>query len=94
MDMIKGLILALLITTAAGAGAAETIDINTADKATLMMVKGVGERRAEAIISYREQFGPFDSVEELMEIEGIGPATINANRDILTVSGQLDMAAQ
>jgi len=52
---------------------AETVNINTADKDTLMtVIKGVGEKRAEAIIAYREQNGPFKSIEELAEVRGVG----------------------
>lgn len=68
-----------LITTAADA-----IDINSAGKQQLMQMEGVGEARAEAIIEYREQNGGFGSVDELGEVSGIGPATLENNRDMLT----------
>jgi competence protein ComEA len=86
MDIIKAVLFTLLLSAAAYSIAADPVDINSADKEALMTVKGVGERRAEAIISYRENYGPFDSIEELMEIEGIGKATVDANRDILVVN--------
>lgn len=85
MSTTSKLLAALLVSLCLAVLAAEPIDINTADKETLMAVKGVGERRAEAIISYREQFGPFKTVEQLMEVDGIGPATLDANRELLTV---------
>lgn len=50
------------------------IDINTADKALLMTLPGIGEAKAEAIISYREANGAFSSGEELMNVSGIGEA--------------------
>ena len=68
---------------------AEVININTADKETLMTVmKGVGEKRAEAIIDYRKKNGPFKSVEDLANISGIGQSIIEDNRDNMTVENQ------
>ena len=66
---------------------AETININTADKESLMTsIKGVGETRAEAIIAYREQNGSFKSVEELAEVRGVGPSIVEKNMDNLSVT--------
>ena len=64
--------------------AADAIDINTADKQQFMQLNGVGEARAEAIIDYRDEHGEFASVDELGEVSGIGPATLDNNRDMLT----------
>ncbi|MFB3090857.1 MAG: ComEA family DNA-binding protein, partial [Gammaproteobacteria bacterium] len=65
---------------------AETVNINTADKESLMTsIKGVGETRAEAIIAYREQNGPFKSIEELAEVRGIGASIVEANMDNLSI---------
>ena len=61
------------------------VDINTADKETLMTLSGVGAAFAERIIDYREQHGGFRSVQELADIRGIGPALIEKNKDALTV---------
>jgi competence protein ComEA len=87
MDILKKLSLAVLLCASALNVMADPVNINSADKATLMAVKGVGERRAEAIIAWREKNGPFKSVEQLMEVEGIGQATLDANKDLLTVGG-------
>lgn len=66
---------------------AEIVNINTADKESLMMsIKGVGETRAEAIIAYREQNGAFKSVEELAEVRGIGTSIVEKNMDNLSVT--------
>lgn len=66
---------------------AEMVNINTADKESLMMsIKGVGETRAEAIIAYREQNGAFKSVEELAEVRGIGTSIVEKNMDNLSVT--------
>lgn len=85
MDMFKKLLLSLLLGCALAINAAETININTADKETLMSIKGIGEKRAQAIIDYREEHGPFKSVDALAEIKGLGPAFIESNRENLTV---------
>ena len=88
MEILKSLLLALLLTVSSYCIAADPVDINFANKETLMAVKGVGEKRAEAIINYRTKYGPFSSIEELTEVEGIGQATVDANRDILIVTSQ------
>ncbi|MEO1080455.1 MAG: ComEA family DNA-binding protein [Pseudomonadota bacterium] len=62
------------------------ININTASASELAdALSGVGGARAEAIVRYREQFGPFESIEELSEVSGIGSATIERNRDVLRI---------
>lgn len=84
---MKGLIRILAVTLFViplFAAAADAIDINTADKQELMQLSGVGEARAEAIIDYREKHGEFASVDELGEVSGIGTATLDNNRDMLT----------
>jgi competence ComEA-like helix-hairpin-helix protein len=49
-------------------------------------IKGVGEKRAEAIIAYREKNGSFKSIDELAEITGIGQSIVDKNRDNLKTS--------
>lgn len=57
------------------------IDLNTADAATLQKeLTGVGEAKAQSIIAYRETNGPFASVDELLEVKGIGKAILDRNR--------------
>ena len=50
----------------------QAIPINSADKEMLMTVKGIGPTLAESIIAYRENFGPFKSIEDLTKIPGVG----------------------
>lgn len=66
------------------AAAVTSININTADHEQLAMLSGVGPAKAEAIIQYRENNGPFTSVDELSKVRGIGPATIEKNRHLLS----------
>jgi competence protein ComEA len=60
----------------------EQVNINEADAETLAdVLQGVGQSRAKAIVEYREQNGPFDSLDELGEVKGVGEATIELNRE-------------
>lgn len=85
MDIFRKTLLATLIFVPSLLIAGEMININTAGKESLMTIKGIGEKRAEAIISWREKNGPFNSVDDLAGISGIGKSIIDDNRDSLTV---------
>ncbi|WP_194791759.1 ComEA family DNA-binding protein [Pseudomonas sp. UFMG81] len=62
------------------------LDLNKADALTLQTtLNGIGKTKADAIVAYREQQGPFTSVDELLEIKGIGKALLDRNRDKLMV---------
>ena len=61
--------------TASSTGPA-TVSLNTADQATLETLPQVGPVTAQAILAWREQHGAFSAVEELLEVDGIGPATL------------------
>lgn len=61
--------------------AAEKVSLNKGDAQTLATVlKGVGLKRAEKIVSYRKDHGPFKAIEELANVKGIGVATVEKNR--------------
>jgi competence protein ComEA len=83
MEILKRLIFTLLLFLPTVLFAAETVNINTADVEALMSIKGIGEKRAQAIIEYREQHGPFKSVDQLMEIKGVGRFFVDTNREYL-----------
>ena len=87
--MIRKIVLAMVLALAAGAVVAqEKVDINTADAERLAAaLDGVGEVRAQAIVEYRQSNGDFPSVAALTSVTGIGPATLESNRDRLTVGG-------
>lgn len=61
------------------------VNVNTADEALLDTIPEVGPATAQAILEYREQIGSFESVEQLIEVSGIGPATLEAMRPFVTV---------
>lgn len=63
----------------------EGININTADVQELTRLKGIGEKKAEAIVSWRKENGGFKTVDQLMEVKGIGEATFNANRENIRI---------
>lgn len=67
------------------AEAPRVVNINTADASTLASLKGIGDAKAQAIIEYRKQHGPFKSPEQLTEVKGIGDALIATNRDRISV---------
>lgn len=63
------------------------VNLNTADAATLQSeLVGIGATKAQAIVAYREEHGNFASVDELLEVKGIGEATLEKNRDKLSVN--------
>ncbi|MEG0988330.1 MAG: helix-hairpin-helix domain-containing protein [Clostridium sp.] len=61
------------------------ININTASKEQLMTLKGIGESRAEDIISYRKEYGSFDKIEDIMKVAGIKEAAFQKIRENITV---------
>jgi competence protein ComEA len=66
---------------------ASKIDLNAADAALLQReLSGVGAVKADAIVKYRESNGPFASVDELLEVKGIGKAILESNREKLKVN--------
>ena len=60
---------------------AEMLDINRASAEEIATaLKGVGIQRARAIVAWRKAHGPFTRIEQLTEVKGIGPATVEKNR--------------
>lgn len=79
------------------AGAAKTaamatmakVNLNTADQDTLQReLTGIGSAKAAAIVAHRESRGAFTSVDELLEVQGIGKSLVDKNRDRLIISAQ------
>lgn len=62
------------------------ININTADVHALCNIPGIGETTAKKIIYYRNKYGPFVRVEDLLKIDGFGNAKLNSIKDYITVS--------
>ncbi len=64
----------------------DIVNINQADAETIALVlKGVGEVKAKAIVDWREAHGPFQAIDELLEIKGIGEALLAKNRSAIVI---------
>ncbi|MEX2538265.1 MAG: ComEA family DNA-binding protein [Actinomycetota bacterium] len=72
-------------TGADGPGGSTLINLNTASAADLDTLPGIGPALAERIISYREEHGGFRTVDELLDVPGIGPTKLDEIRDLATV---------
>jgi competence protein ComEA len=84
--LLKSLVLALLL--AGQALAADKVNINTADAATIdRVLLNIGPSKAEAIVAYRKANGAFKSADQLALVKGIGLKTIEKNRDRIVFGG-------
>lgn len=70
---------------AAVAESSDPINLNTADAEALIALPGIGPALASRIISHREEHGPFTSLDQLIDVQGIGPNNINDFRHLLYV---------
>ncbi|USA52050.1 ComEA family DNA-binding protein [Acinetobacter sp. C32I] len=61
----------------------DKISLNQANLQQLQMLSGVGEKKAQAIMEYRQKHGGFKSIDELMNIKGIGPKLLEKNKSKL-----------
>jgi len=74
--------------------AATPVNINKADAATLAQsLDGIGESKAQAIVAWRDSHGPFKSADDLAQIKGIGPATLERNRAAILLTDTVTEAA-
>lgn len=78
----KGLILLIFAVVAPLAALAGPVNINTADAETISNeLQGVGMTKAQAIVEYRKNHGPFRSYDDLTLVKGIGARTVEINRE-------------
>ncbi len=90
--VLKSLALSLLLATSAFA--ADKVNINTADAATIdRVLVNIGPSKAEAIVAHRKANGAFKSAEQLALVKGIGLKTVEKNRDRIVLSGGAPRAA-
>ncbi len=81
--------IAFVMAWLASAGVAlAAVNVNTASKEELESLKDIGPVKAQAIVDYRAQHGPFRSLEDLDKVKGIGKATLAAIRKDVTFSGE------
>jgi competence protein ComEA len=64
------------------------VDLNTATIEELVRLSGIGEVLAGRIVAHREAHGWFSSIDELTDVSGIGPATVEAIRDRVTIGSE------
>lgn len=88
MRFISSLLLSAGLVLCSLTAMAGPVDINTADASTLAKeLNGVGPARAQAIVAYRNEHGPFKSVDDLALVKNIPRKLIENNRDVLKVGG-------
>jgi competence protein ComEA len=82
------ILLGTLLGLALPVFAATPVNINKADAATIAQsLDGIGASKAAAIVAYREEHGPFKSIDDLHQIKGIGSATLERNRSAILLQG-------
>jgi competence protein ComEA len=88
MRTLKYLLIATLFALASStAFASGKLDINRASAAEIAAaMNGIGLTKAEAIVAYRDQHGPFKSIDQLAEVKGVGLKTVEKNRELIEVS--------
>ncbi|MBQ9647937.1 MAG: helix-hairpin-helix domain-containing protein [Oscillospiraceae bacterium] len=69
----------------------QPVDVNAATAEELQQLMGIGPVLAQAIVDYREEHGPFESIDELLEVSGIGETKLGNIRDDITL-GEEDAA--
>ncbi|MDH5423824.1 MAG: ComEA family DNA-binding protein [Gammaproteobacteria bacterium] len=84
MNIFRILVLAATFVFATAAWSA-AIDINTATSEQLAELKGIGSKKAQAIVNYRNQHGQFSSADELVNVKGIGLKIVEKNRTLIEV---------
>lgn len=87
MNLFRTLLAAAALSLSFNLFAGQPVDINTADAATLAAsLDGIGAAKAEAIIAYRKENGPFKSMDQLVDVKGIGLRTVEKNRDFIKLA--------
>ncbi|HIJ80016.1 MAG: helix-hairpin-helix domain-containing protein [Desulfobulbaceae bacterium] len=67
---------------------ASTLNINTASTAELETLSGIGATKAQTIVAYRDQHGPFKTVNDLTQVKGIGAKTVERLRKDISVKDE------
>jgi competence protein ComEA len=90
MRSLKTLLLSLVLSLALSlpAFAAASVDVNSADAATIAKaLNGVGQKKAEAIVAYRKEHGAFKSADELTHVKGVSQKLVDKNREVIAING-------
>lgn len=87
MKSIANILHGMILMSLSGLVFAGPVNINTADAQTIEKeLNGIGARKAEAIVTYRNANGSFTSADDLIKIKGIGSKIVDKNRDNILVS--------
>jgi len=91
MKLFQAIFVSLFIALASLAVQADPVDINTANAMVISKtLKGIGLKKAQAIVAYREKHGKFKTVEDLAKVQGIGKKTVALNKANLTIGKMKD----
>ena len=85
MILLVALAVVMAFSAPSWAGDAGKVNLNTATATEISQLKGIGMKYAERIVQYRDKNGPFKNVEDLLNVQGIGPKTLEKNKDRITV---------
>lgn len=86
--MLSAFLLAMVLQSSALAQTGR-VDINTASAEEIsQLLVGIGPSKAQAIVDYRNEFGRFEDVDELINVRGIGLRTVDQNRDRLSLGNE------
>jgi competence protein ComEA len=86
---MKKLLLAAITSLVLFSQSLWAVNVNTADAAAIAQeLNGVGVKKAQAIVNYREENGQFKTIESLTEVKGIGIKTVEKNRDAIELTSK------
>ncbi|MDH5393179.1 MAG: ComEA family DNA-binding protein [Gammaproteobacteria bacterium] len=85
MNLFRIILLSVTFIFASAAWSA-AVDINTATSEQLTELKGIGHKKAQAIVSYRNQHGKFKTAEALANVKGISLKTVEKNKSLIKAS--------
>ena len=86
MLILRAFLLTFFIALANSAFAEQTVDVNSATASEIAeAMTGIGLKRAEAIVEFREKNGRFRSLDDLVLVKGIGASTLEKNRERISV---------
>lgn len=83
--MCIAVVMVVAFSVPSWAGDQGKINLNKATVAELTQLKGIGQKYAERIVEFREKNGPFKTVEDILNVQGIGQKTLDKNKDRISV---------
>jgi competence protein ComEA len=76
----------IIVPQTGEAAVSQKVDINTAEVWLLQALPGIGEVRAQAIVDYRSQNGPFNNIDEILQVPGLNQSTYEKIKDLITIA--------